>query len=61
MQQYDPEIEKYWLSQRGYFRLETKVALGMGIAYGKLLYCHGVAEGKLEKKISTLEFNNRTV
>ena len=33
----------------------------MGITYGKLLYCHGVAEGNVDKKISTLEYNNRTV
>ena len=33
----------------------------MGITYGKLLYFHGVAEGNEDKKISTLEYNNRTV
>ena len=33
----------------------------MGITYGKLLYCHGVAEGNVDKKISTLDYNNRTV
>ena len=33
----------------------------MGITDGKLLYCHGVAEGNKYKKISTLEYNNRTV
>ena len=32
----------------------------MGITDGKLLYCHGVAERNEEKKISTLEYNNRT-
>ena len=58
---YDLALDKYWVTQSGYFRLANTVALGMGITYGKLLYCHGVAEGKLEKKISTLEFNNRTV
>ena len=31
----------------------------MCIADGKLLYCHGFAEGNVEK--STLEYNNRTV
>ena len=49
------------MTQSGYFRLATTVALGMGITYGKLLYCHGVAEGNKDKKISTLEYNNRTV
>ena len=33
----------------------------MGITDGKLLYCHGVAEGGKDKKFSTLEYNNRTV
>ena len=33
----------------------------MGITYEKLLYCHGVAEGNMDKKISTLDYNNRTV
>ena len=61
MRQYDLVLEKYWLTQSGYFRLATTVALGMGITDGKLLYCHGVAEGKKDNKISTLEYNNRTV
>ena len=46
----------YWL-----FRLATTVELGMGITYGKLLYCHGVADGNVDKKISTLEYNIRKV
>ena len=33
----------------------------MGIADGKLLYCHGVSEGNVDMKISTLEYNNRMV
>ena len=33
----------------------------MGITDGKLLYCHGVAEGNVDRKISTLEYNNRTI
>ena len=32
----------------------------MGISDGKLLYCHSVAEGNVDKKISTLDYNNRT-
>ena len=60
MQQSDLSLEKYWVTQSGYFRLATTVALGMGITDGKLLYCHGVAEGNMDKKISTLEYKNRT-
>ena len=33
----------------------------MVITDGKILYCHGVAEGNVDKKISTLEYNNMTV
>ena len=33
----------------------------MGITVGKLLYCHGVAGGNKDKKMSTLEYNNRAV
>ena len=54
-------LEKYWLTQSGYFRLATKVALGMGITDGKLLYWCGVIERNVDNKISTLEYNNRTV
>ena len=54
-------LEKYWVTKSGYLRLATTVALSMGITDGKLLYCHGVAEGNKEKKISTLEYNNMAV
>ena len=60
MRQYDLALEKYWVTQSGYFSLETTVALCMGVTDGKLIYCHGVAEGNLDKKISTLEYNNST-
>ena len=33
----------------------------MGITDGKLLYWHGVSEGDVDNKISTLEYNNRRV
>ena len=44
-------LDKYWVAQSGNFRLTTTVALGMGIIYGKLLYCHGVAEGNMDRNI----------
>ena len=61
MWQSDIALEKYWLTQSGYFRLETTVKLGMGITDEKILYCHGVAEVNVDKKISTLDYNNRAV
>ena len=42
--QSDLSLDKYWVTQSGYFRLATTVTLGMGITDGKILYCHGVAE-----------------
>ena len=61
MRQSDLSLEKYWVTQSGHFRISTRVALGVGITYGELLYCHGVSEGNMDKKISTLEYKNRTV
>ena len=52
MRHYDPVVEKYGVTQNGYFILETAVALGMGIVHGKLLICHGISEGSVDKKIS---------
>ena len=51
MQQYGLNLEKYWLTQSGYFRLANTVGLGMGIAYGTLLYCHAVSEVHVDRKI----------
>ena len=61
MQHSDLALEKYWVTQSGYFRLAPTVALGMGIKDGNILYCHGVAEVNLDRKISTLDYNNRRV
>ena len=61
MRKYDLAIEKYWVTQSGYFRLATKVILGMGITDGEILLCHGISEGVVEKKFSTIYYNNRTV
>ena len=61
MWQSDLALEKYLVTHSGYFRLATTVALGMGIIDGNLLYFHGVTEGNMDKKISTLEYNNKKV
>ena len=37
IRQSDISLEKYWVTQSGYFRLATTVALSMGITDGKLL------------------------
>ena len=51
MRQYNLALEKYWVTQSVYFRLATTLTSGMGIADGKLLLCHGISEGSLDKKI----------
>ena len=61
MRQSDLALEKYWVTQSGYFRLATTVALGMGIADGNLLFCHGISEESVDKKISAREYNNSAV
>ena len=55
MQQSDPSLEKYWVTQSGRFRLSTTVALGIDITDGKLQFFHGISEGSVDKKISTIE------
>ena len=42
MHQHELELEKYWVKQSGYFRLDNTVVLGMVITYGKLLLCNGI-------------------
>ena len=54
-------LDKYLVTQSGYFRLATTVALVMGIKDVGLLYFHGVAEESEDNKIPTLEYNSRTV
>ena len=54
-------LEKYWVTQSDYFRLATTVEMVMGITYGKILLCHGISGGSVDKKISTREYNNRPV
>ena len=61
VRQYDLALDKYWVTHSGYFRFATTVVLGIGITDWELLHYLGVAEGNVEKKISTLEYNNRTI
>ena len=37
------------------------MALGIGITYGKLLFCHIISEESEDKNILAKEYNNRTV
>ena len=52
MHYYDPSVDKYWLTQSGYFRLANKMVLGVGIKDTKLLFCHGISEINKYKKIA---------
>ena len=47
----DIALDKYWVTQSGYFILSTTVTLSMGITDGKLVYCHGVSERNMDRKI----------
>ena len=39
IRKYDPVLENYWVTQRGYFGICTSVELGVGIKDTKLLSC----------------------
>ena len=43
-------LKEYFVTQSGYFRFATTVALGVGITYRNLLYYHGVSEGNVDRK-----------
>ena len=49
------------MTQSGYFSFATKVALGVGIIDGKILFCHGISDRTKEKMISIRDYNDRTV
>ena len=61
MWQYDLVIEKFCVTQSGYFRLTTTVpvALDVDITNGKLLLCHGISQESEDNTISTKDYNNR--
>ena len=61
MRQFELVLYKYWVTQSGYFRLVTTVALGMGLTDGNLLFCHGISEKSKDKTISMREYTDRTV
>ena len=44
MRNSDLLVDKYWVSQSGYFRLATTFTLDMGIAYEKILFCNIISE-----------------
>ena len=54
-------LDIYQVTQTGYFRLVTTVVLGMGISYGKLLFCHGISYQSKDNTISIIEYNDMTV
>ena len=53
MRQFDVALEKYWANQSVYFIIATTVALGTGIADGKLLLCRGISDQSKDKTIAT--------
>ena len=51
MHKYGLTLDKYWMTQSGYFRIGTTVALGVGITNAKLLFCCGVSEENRDKEM----------
>ena len=51
MWQSDPALDKYGVTQSGYFRPVTTVALSMGVKYGNLLLYHEISEEIKDKTI----------
>ena len=59
MWKYHLALEKCWVSQSGYFRLTTTLALSMGIIDRKILFCHGISDRIEDKKTSMIKYNDR--
>ena len=55
MQQSEPAIEKYWVTQSKYFIFATTVTLGMGITYGKLLFFRFISGGNRDNQTTMRE------
>ena len=49
MMKSDPSLEKYWVKQSGYFRLETTMSVDMEITDEKIFSCHGILEHSRER------------
>ena len=60
MRKSDLVLDKYWVKHSCYFILTATVVLGIGITDWELLLCHGISEGNVDKKMSTIKYNNRT-
>ena len=48
----DLALDKYWVTQSGYYRLATTVSLGMGNTDTELLLWHGISDQNNDKKSS---------
>ena len=58
---YDLELDKYWVTQSGYFRLETTVSLGMCITDRNFLFCNGIPYQIRDRKLTMREYKKRTI
>ena len=57
MRKYYLALDKYWVTQSGYFRLATTVLLGTGITITKILLCNGISEQRRDKNNLMREYN----
>ena len=61
MRKYDLGLDKYWVTQSGYYRHETTVSLGTGIKYATIIFCHGISVKNRDKEISIIDQNDGKV
>ena len=55
IRQYDLGLDKYWVTQSGYFRREITVVLGTGIKYVTIIFCHVISVKNRDKQISIID------
>ena len=53
--QYDQAVDKYWVTQSGYFRLANTEAFGMVIIDGDILLCYVISVVIEDNTFSTRE------
>ena len=52
-------LDKYWVTESGYFRPVATVELGVGITDGKLFFCRNISELSRYRKVTTRDYNYR--
>ena len=61
MQKFELALDKYLVTQSGYFWLATAMESVMGITDENFPFCHSISEQIMDKNISTRDWNYRTI